>query len=259
MLGRFVGRQDQGLPALVAALAGTRTPAVRELLQEVSRKLPSQEAGKAAERALEEVEPAHAAAQAGHSGELDGYSLPALLHRLAGERATGTLSLLPREGGGAPAAIGFRDGRLVSARFAHRQGASAVYQLFERPFPGEFAFDPSAVPDALASGNPELPELAALVREGVKRSQQLAATSALVPEDMPLEATGEAPATVDDEDDYELVVALWQKATSRVTPRQIEAELGADAFRIMRPLALWLEQGSLRLRVSAPPPPAPRT
>jgi hypothetical protein len=62
---------------------------------------------------------------------------------------------------------------------------------------------------------------------------------------------------VADESDYELVVALWQKATSRATPRQIEAELKADAFRILRPLAQWLEQGALR--VAAPPatPPAP--
>ena len=94
------------------------------------------------------------------------------------------------------------------------------------------------------------------MREGVRRSRQLAATSALVPEDLPLEATGEAPGTVADEADYDLIVALWQKATSRVTPRQLEAELAVDAFRIMRPLAQWLEQGALR---TSAPPPAPGT
>jgi hypothetical protein len=53
-----------------------------------------------------------------------------------------------------------------------------------------------------------------------------------------------------------LIVALWQKATSRVTPRQLEGELPVDAFRIMRPLAQWLEQGALR---TSAPPPAPGT
>jgi hypothetical protein len=252
VLSRFVSRQERDLPALVTALGGTRTPEVRALLEQVSQRLASHEAGRAAADALEALRAASTPQQAtpGHSGELDGYSLPALLHRLAGEKATGTLRLLPREGGGAPATVGFSEGRLVSARFAQRGGEDAVYQLFERPFAGEFAFEDGPAGEAGAS---ELPELAALVREGVRRSRQLAATSAVVPEDAALEATGEAPGTVADEPEYELIVALWQKATTRVTPRQMEAELTADAFRIMRPLAQWLEQGALR--ISAPPAP----
>jgi hypothetical protein len=250
MLSRLVSRQEHDLPPLVAALAGTRTSEVRALLAEVRDRLASHEAGRMAAEALEAPEPASSQGQAaGQSGELDGYSLPALLHRLAGEKASGTLSLLPREGGGAPATIGFAQGRLVSARFAHREGEDAVYQLFERPFAGEFAFDPSHAPDPAGK---ELPELAGLVREGVRRSRQLAVTSAIVPEDAALEATGEAPGTVTDEADYDLIVALWQKAVSRVTPRQIEAELPADAFRILRPLAQWLEQGALRTSAPAP-------
>ncbi len=252
VLSRFVSRQGHDLPALVAALAGTRTPEVRALLAEVSERLASHEAGRAAAAALEVSQTASGPPQpaAGQSGELDGYSLPALLHRLAQSRASGTLSLLPREGGGAPATLGFAEGRLTSARLAHRAGADALYQLFERPFPGEFAFDAAETP---AASEPELPELASLVREGVRRSRQLAATSAVVPEDAPLEATGEAPGTVADEAEYDLIVAIWQKACSRVTPRQMEAELPADAFRILRPLAQWLEQGALR--ISAPPAP----
>ena len=255
MLSRFVSRQDHDLPTLVAALAGTRAPEVKALLEELRSRFPAQEAGKAAARALEAPPSASGPQQPtiGASGELDAYSLPSLLHRLAQSHATGTLNLLPPEGGGAPAALGFADGRLVSAHFAHREGESAVYQLFERPFAGEFAFDVEKAP---AAGGPELPELATLVREGVQRSRLLAATSALVPEDLQLEATGEAPGTVADEADYDLIVALWQKATSRVTPRQLEAELAVDAFRIMRPLAQWLEQGALR---TSAPPPAPGT
>jgi predicted Ser/Thr protein kinase len=252
VLSRFVSRQDHDLAAIVDALAGTRTPQVRELLEQLSQRLASHEAGKAAAQALEAWRPAPGPQQPkpGHSGELDGYTLPALLQRFAAEKATGTLSLLPQEGGGAAATLGFAQGRLVSARFAQREGAEAVYQLFERPFPGEFAFDTEKAPGKAAK---ELPELAALVREGVRRWRQLAVASAVVPEDAAFEATGEAPGTVADEAEYDLIVALWQKATTGLTPRQLEAELPADAFRIMRPLAQWLEQGALR--ISAPPAP----
>jgi hypothetical protein len=36
--------------------------------------------------------------------------------------------------------------------------------------------------------------------------------------------------------------------------RQIESEIAADAFRIYRPLAQWLEEGALRIVASEPVP-----
>ena len=187
---------------------------------------------------------------AGHSGELDPYGLPALLHRLAEGKANGTLNLLPREGGGAPATIGLSHGRAVSARWAHREGAEAVYHLFERPFAGNYAFDTTATPPA-GGGLPDLPSL---VKEGVRRARELQRTSAVVPEELSLEATGAAPGTVVDEPDYDLIVALWEKACARVSVRQMEAELTADAFRVHRPLAQWLEEGALRIVASPEAP-----
>jgi eukaryotic-like serine/threonine-protein kinase len=249
VLGRLVGRKDQDLPAFVGALAGTRTPEVRALLERVQKRYASQEAGRAAARALES-QPIPAAAVVGQSGELDAYGLPALLHRLAEGRATGTLSLMPREGGGAPAMISFSNGRPLGARWVHREGVEAVYQLFERPFPGTYAFDASA--PAFPASSP-LPDLAVLLKEGVRRARELQRTSAVVPEELPLEATGAAPGTVLDEPEYDLIVALWSKACARVPVRQMEGELPADAFRIHRPLAQWLEEGALRIVVPEPP------
>ncbi len=247
VLGRLVGRKDQDLPALVGALGGTRTPAVRALLDEVRKRYSGQDPGRAAARALETPPPAPPAVP-GHSGELDAYGLPALLHRLAQGKASGTLNLLPKEGAGLPATIGFSHGRAVSARWAHREGEVAVYQLFERPFAGGFAFDAGALP----AGKGALPELPELIREGVRRARELQRTSAVVPEELPLEATGQAPGTVVDEADYDLIVALWEKACGRVSVRQIEAEVTADAFRIHRPLAQWLEEGALRIVAPEP-------
>lgn len=240
VFGRLVARRDHELPPLVGALAGTRTPSVRALLEDIARRFSSQESGRAAQRALEAA--VTAPPPAAVSGELDPYALPQLLHRVAEARSTGTLNLLPHEGGGVAATVGFLRGALVSARWAQRQGQDAVYQLFERPFAGRYAFDPAMTP-TLAS---PLGDLQAILREGIRRARELRRATALLPEDAPLEATGAAPGTVLDEPDYDLVVTLWQRACGGGTGERLESELAADAYRILRPLAQWIEEGALR-------------
>ncbi len=251
VFGRLVARRDHELPPLINALAGTRTPAIRSLLDDIARRFASQESGRAASRAIEA--PPQPAVSPAISGDLDAYALPHLLYRVAEVRSTGTLNLLPHEGGGVPATIGFLRGAIVSARWAQRRGLDAVNQLFERPFAGRYAFDPATAP-TLASA---LGDLQAILREGVRRARELRRASAIVPEDVPLSATGAAPGTVLEEPEYDLVVTLWQKACAGATAEGLESELSADAYRILRPLAQWLEEGALRAAPPADASPAP--
>jgi hypothetical protein len=76
---------------------------------------------------------------------------------------------------------------------------------------------------------------------------------AVVPDDAALEATGSAPSSVPDEPDYDLVLALWQRACGGTSARKMEAELAADAFRIHHALAHWLEEGALRVAATESP------
>jgi hypothetical protein len=252
VLGRLVGRGAVDLPALISSLAGTRTPAVRETLQQVVKKCSGQEAGRMAARALESLAGPPAPAVSGFSGELDRYGLGAVLHRLARRKAGGTLHLVSTDGGG-PASVGVAQGYVVAARYGHRKGLDAFYQLFERPFAGTYALEPGgAAPTGAALG-----EVAALVAEGIRRSAELGRAVAIVPDDATLEPTGQSPGTIDGEPDYELVVALWQKACSGVVAATMEAEMTQDALRLYSPLAQWLEEGALRLAGPEPPPDAP--
>jgi hypothetical protein len=248
VLGRLVGRKDHDLPFLVAALAGTRTPEVQEVLREVADRLAGQEAGEVATRILRA--PAPAGPLAGLSGKLDAFELPTLLDRVAREKATGTLTLRSQEGS-ETATVAFVQGRPVSARWDRRQGVDALYQLFLRPFPASYAFDATA--PAGAAEAPALPDVPALVREGIRRSQELEQASALLPDDVPLEATGASPSAVPDEPDYELVVSLWEKACAGVPAGRIEADLTVDAYRVRHVLGHWIEEGALRVRTPGKP------
>jgi hypothetical protein len=175
------------------------------------------------------------------AGELQPFALPGLLQRIADARASGTLALLPAEG--APAQVGFAAGRPVNARWVQRSGRDAFFQLFLRPITGRFTFEQS-VHQASA---PPLGEVSALVRDAIRRGRQMRKALALVPGELPLEATGSAPGTVDDEPDYELVVTLWQRACGGTTADGLEAELTVDSSRILVPLAQWLKEGALRV------------
>jgi hypothetical protein len=87
-----------------------------------------------------------------------------------------------------------------------------------------------------------------LILEGVRRHDHLQRGLALVPEDLPLAASGKSPSTVPNEPDYDLVVKLWQKACAGANPRQCQAELAVDSYRIWNALAHWVEEGALGLK-----------
>jgi hypothetical protein len=96
-----------------------------------------------------------------------------------------------------------------------------------------------------------------LLRESIRRARDVERTSALLPDVIPLESSGAAPSTVPDEPDYQLVVALWEKACNKVTVAQMEADLTVDAYRIRHALAHWLQEGALRLAATTPSDPTP--
>jgi len=249
VLGRLIRRKDKDLPFLVTALSGTRSPEVDEILEEVADRYEGQEAGAAATRVLKAPPPA--GPLAGLSGKLDTYGVPALLDHLANEKATGTLTLRPPEAGGPLATVAFVQGRPVHAAWPPRQGLPALYQLFERPLDASYSFD-TARPRKTA-GASALPEVTDLIREGIRRARELERTSALLPDETPLAATGSSPSSVPDEPDYELVVSLWEKACAGVPVKQIEEGTTLDAYRVYHALGHWLEEGALRVNAPVNP------
>jgi serine/threonine protein kinase len=249
VLGRLIRRRDKDLPYLVTALSGTRSAEVDELLEEVADRYEGREAGRAATRVLKAPPPA--GPLAGLTGKLDIYGVPALLDHLAREKATGTLKLRPAEAGGPLTTVAFVRGRPVAAAWPPREGLSALYQLFQQPLDASYSFDTTS--PRVPAGAPALPTVPDLIREGLRRARELERTRALLPDDIPLEATGSAPSTVPDEPDYDLVVSLWEKACAGVPVRQIADGLTLDTFRTHHSLGHWLEEGALRVRASEAP------
>ena len=123
-------------------------------------------------------------------------------------------------------------------------GEEAFYQLLERPFAGSFVLQRRS--EAAGEKPPDsLPEVLTLCLEGMRRYDELQQAAALVPDDLKLKPTQVRPEHHPDELDGMLVNGLWNLASGGATPRECEAALKADSYRIRRQLAHWMESGAL--------------
>lgn len=247
VLGFTVKKSDDRIVWLIQALSGTPLPEVKAVLQEIVDKHPGEKFTEAASKALVGLasvgKPAEVAA--GLSGDLDLFGLANILQTLSQSRLTGVLSLM-RVPGKVEASVLFETGLFRGAQFTNLRGEEAVYELFEKPFPGTFAF--VSRPDVAAVGPTSEPsDVLGLLLEGVRRHDEFKRAATLVPDEAVVEAAGAAATPLADEDE-DFVQLVWTNVAKGATPAQCGASIPTDSFRIRRLLAHWVEGGALRLR-----------
>jgi hypothetical protein len=240
-------RKSENIHNLIGALRGTRVAEVWEAFSGIAQRFPNESFGQAASQALAtlaEAPPSRPPITASLSGDLEVFGLPNLLQNMGDNHVTGTLTLFDEEGHVA-ATLVLEKGRLRSGQHGNLRGAEAVYQLVQRPFPGQFAFVTPREPVADAQGGDTL-ELAPLLLEGLRRYDELKLARALVPDQAVLKPTGLAPSGLADEHNEALVESLWDAVVSGATPVRCERKFPVDAYRIRRLLAHWVEKGALQ-------------
>jgi len=239
-------RRTAAAAQLIAALSGTRSPQVRELLEEIATRFAGQPFGADAQRVLEasvadvrqEKPPLPTL-----TGDLGLFGLPTLLQNLAESQVNGTLSLL--DAGAEPvASLRLARGNLVEVVSGRLEGPTALYATLERRQVDRFVFVNAAASPADPAGSPVLP----LIMEGVRRLDEYQRAAAVVPDGALVEPAGAKPSRLADEPDVELMRAVWQRAVAGATPREVESEAAVDPYRVRRLLEHWVEEGSLRLR-----------
>ncbi len=98
VLGFLASKKDHDLLCLVGAISGTRSDDVRAALEDIAERFPNQTVGGAAARVLEGLSAPSSSSSPVLEGELDGFLLPSLFHRLSRSGATGTLTLADATG-----------------------------------------------------------------------------------------------------------------------------------------------------------------
>jgi hypothetical protein len=246
LLGRFLPKRQEPIVCLIEALSGTRSVEVEDVFRDIAQRFGDQEIGVAAAKVLEKWSPppqrARGDAGATLAGELEFFGLPALMQSLADMRATGMLTLRTKDGQAA-AKLVVVDGKFLNAQRAHVRGVDAIYDLFERPISGTFAFVPH--PAEAMKSDLEPREVLPLVLEGVRRHDELQRIVAFVPNEMRFTKTSAKPTPHAEEDDAAIVRDVWMSASSGKSVIECEHQVAADAYRIRRLIAHWVEQGAL--------------
>ncbi|MGH9365545.1 MAG: DUF4388 domain-containing protein, partial [Thermoanaerobaculia bacterium] len=247
LFGLTLHQSYEGALQLVQALSSTPVDGVKNLFEELVKKFPDQEFAKTAAKVLANFasgRPTSDAVETGsRSGDLLLFGVPALVQSLAEAQVSGTLTLKSPKG--EPfATVVLRQGKLKTCQTGKLFGDEAFYQLLEKPLPGTFLL----VRQAEGARETQVGALKAVLPlslEGLRRYDEFQLASAVVPDDTLLKSTKVKPTAHKDEKDGILVKDLWTAVGPGATPRQCEATIAADSYRIRRMLVHWVEQGSL--------------
>lgn len=243
VLGFVVQKNTTHLVSLIQALAGTPSPGVRSLMEEIVERFPERDLADAASKVLGGFGATKRTCenQASLNGDVELFGLPNLLQSLCDSRLAGTLTLVDREG--KPfAALEMEDRMLIGCTTGSLSGMTAFCQLFEKPALGTFSFK-SGKPEP---GDGEPFEVMPAIFEALRRHDEYNAARAIVPDDAALVAGDANPTPCEDEQDLAFIRSVWVKASSGTTPEKCEATIASDAYRIRRLFSHWIETGALR-------------
>jgi Domain of unknown function (DUF4388) len=249
ILGRVINTRPTAPLRLIEALSSTRSEKVETLLSELAEKFADHDIGRAAAAALYNLSSAgkqatpRAAAAATLTGDLDFFGLPSLMQSLADQQATGIVTLSARQSGQTAGKMLFLQGKFLDAQNGHLRGVDAVYQLLERPVTGTFAFVPHPTPAAAPKSEPL--DVMGLLFEGIRRHDELKQLALFVPDDLTLKASGK-PTPDPEENDPTMIRDVWVKATGGTRVGDWERQVTADAWRVRRLVARWIEEGALQ-------------
>lgn len=244
LLGIALHPSDINAKYLIEALSATPLPAVRNAFEDLAKRFPNLEVGKAAARALSSAGEAGQAPEEARSGELELFGLPAVVQNLAASKLSGNLRLKDPKGK-VFGEIVLQDGKMKSCRAQNLVGEEAFYQLVEQPAAGTYAFERTAAEEHEATAG-SLRDVLQLCLEGMRRYDGFQQALALVPDDMKLKSTAVRPEPHPDEIDGMFVNGLWNLASGGATALECERSLAAEPYRIRRQLAHWVEMGALK-------------
>jgi CRP-like cAMP-binding protein len=177
-------------------------------------------------------------------GNLRFFDLATVIQTLITAQQTGTLAVTQEAGGQKLAELFFYKGNVARARFRQLSGDDAVFQLFQSPPEGDFAFAGRAIGEEEAHSDVTLPAISLLL-ESVRMQDELPLLKARVGDARRPLRQKASQLKWEDPDTVELAAAVWSRLKRGVSAADLEHDIARCSYAIYRTLGAMMDAGQI--------------
>ncbi len=173
-------------------------------------------------------------------GNLRYFDLATVIQTLIASRQTGTLSVTQEGSKHKVAEIVFLKGNVASAKLQHLSGDDALFQLFQSPLEGEFAFSGRHVDEGEVQSDITMPAIS-LLMESVRLQDELSLLQTRIPDPQTIFHQKATQLSWDEADTVDLVAAVWSRLKKGASVLDLQREIPRCTYAIYRTLAMLLD------------------
>jgi CRP-like cAMP-binding protein len=181
-------------------------------------------------------------------GNLRFFDLATVMQTLISSHQTGVLAVRQQGGEGEKrrkiAEILFFKGNISRAKFRHLIGDDAVFQLFQSPLDGEFAFTGRNMPEDEVQSDITMPAIS-LLMESVRLQDELPVLKQRLSDPERVFSQKAPELSWSDEESVELAAAVWARLKNGASLAELEAEIPRCSYAVYKTVDTLLSAGQI--------------
>jgi CRP/FNR family cyclic AMP-dependent transcriptional regulator len=177
-------------------------------------------------------------------GNLRYFDLATVIQTLISSHQTGTLAVTQESGKQKIAEILFLKGNVARARVRQLSGDDALFQLFQAPLDGDFAFAGRNVSEDEVQTDITMPAIS-LLMESVRLQDELPLLQARIPDPQRVLRQKAVQLAWEEAETVDLAAAVWARLKKGASPADLQRDVPRCTYAIYRTLVTLLDTGQI--------------
>jgi hypothetical protein len=177
-------------------------------------------------------------------GNLRYFDLATVIQTLIGSHQTGNLTFTQEGGKHRVAELFFFKGNIARAKVRHLTGDDAVFQLFQAPLEGDFAFVGKTVAEEEVKADITMPAIS-LLMESVRLEDELPLLQQRIPDPGRIFRQKAAQLEWDDPETVELAASVWARLKKGASVQDLHRDIARCSYVIYRTVLTLLDAGQI--------------
>lgn len=177
-------------------------------------------------------------------GNLRYFDLATVIQTLIGSHQTGNLTVSQEGGKQRIAEIFFFKGNIARAKVRHLTGDDAVFQLFQGPLEGDFAFVGKTISEEEVKADITMPAIS-LLMESVRLQDELPLLQQRIPDPDRIFRQKAAQLEWEDPETVELAASVWARLKKGASLQDLHRDIPRCSFVIYRTVLTLVDAGQI--------------